>query len=263
MADRVPRLDPVAAAWSAELDDVGRRLRDGLGSPLDLPEVCRRARVQVEFRSPTSGARVDGSYVKAARGPLITLYRSRLRAPLSTRERFTLAHELGHWALEELSGLPSRQDDAAAERLCDRFAGRLLISDVELGPVVARARERPLALLELVPGLGDASEVSLLTAAARALDALDGGHALTTTSDGRPAEIAVEPIPLADAAAALEGLRLSGERTWSACSEQGERLMARRLRSGLHPALALVLSNGSGESVSGQGRRRDRLRGRA
>lgn len=69
--------------------------------------------------------------------------------PNSRRQNFTLAHELGHWIVEQDSGLfdwIADQDEPAAllETVCDRIAQRLLLPEdltadvVQAGPVRAR-----------------------------------------------------------------------------------------------------------------------------
>lgn len=65
-----------------------------------------------------------------------------LYAPTGNRrENFTLAHELGHWLVEQVDEiydwlLDQRQPAAARETLCDRLASRLLIPEAVLDDVV-------------------------------------------------------------------------------------------------------------------------------
>jgi hypothetical protein len=69
--------------------------------------------------------------------------------PSSRRQNFTLAHELGHWLVEQVDEiidwlLTQREPDHALEMLCDRIAQRLLLSEALIesvvgdGPIQAR-----------------------------------------------------------------------------------------------------------------------------
>lgn len=241
MADRIPAIGPERGPWIAELDLAADRLRGDLRSPLDLAAVCSGARVRVEFRSPILGSRLEGSYSRQAKGPVITLYRPRLRAELTTRERMTLSHEVGHWVLEGLAGQASAHQDPQVEALCDHFAARLLISEQDLHPVNEAARADPVTLLDTLPTLGDQCGTSLLVAAGRVLRALGGGRAVVTQRQGRPARVDLPRLPEADPFDALGELRRTGQERWHVRRSDGELVMARRLRSELHPALFLAL----------------------
>jgi hypothetical protein len=69
------------------------------------------------------------------------------RALLSPQERFTIAHELGHYILmRDTAFRPQRDADYwLGEQLCNRFASRLLIPDSLLDPLVEPQSSRELA----------------------------------------------------------------------------------------------------------------------
>ncbi len=74
--------------------------------------------------------------------------------PYSRRENFTLAHELGHWLIEQVEALYdwlADQDDPPRmlETLCDRVAQRLLLPEPIVDSVVARGPIRARHVLEL------------------------------------------------------------------------------------------------------------------
>jgi hypothetical protein len=106
--------------------------------------------------------------------------------PTSRRQNFTLAHELGHWLVEQADGVYdwlADQDDAGRilESLCDRIAQRLLLPDdaaravIGDGPIRARhvlelyssaQASRPvcaIALSKFLPGLGAIAIISRYT----------------------------------------------------------------------------------------------------
>lgn len=81
--------------------------------------------------------------------------------PNSRRENFTLAHELGHWLVEQNEDLLNwlgEQSDAAKmlETLCDRIAQRMLLPEAVLRSVVADSPISARHVLELY----EASEAS-------------------------------------------------------------------------------------------------------
>jgi Zn-dependent peptidase ImmA (M78 family) len=74
--------------------------------------------------------------------------------PNSRRENFTLAHELGHWIVEQDEGLfgwIADQENAAAllESVCDRVAQRLLLPEGTIARVLGSGPIRAAHVLEL------------------------------------------------------------------------------------------------------------------
>jgi hypothetical protein len=74
--------------------------------------------------------------------------------PTSRRENFTLAHELGHWLVENLDGFYdwlADQDDPprVLETACDRIAQRLLLPDNVVDSVVGERPVRAHHVLDL------------------------------------------------------------------------------------------------------------------
>ena len=76
-------------------------------------------------------------------------------SPLSRRQNFTLAHELGHWLINQAEGVfdwVADQDDPprVMETICDRIAQRLLLPEASVDAVFAtRDPVRAAHLLEL------------------------------------------------------------------------------------------------------------------
>ncbi len=105
---------------------------------------------QVDFLATTrgDGGFCDGmSYLDDG----VILYAS---TPNSRRENFTLAHELGHWIVEQDDGLfgwIADQENAAAllESVCDRIAQRLLLPEATVAEVVRTGPVRAAQVQEL------------------------------------------------------------------------------------------------------------------
>lgn len=124
-----------------------------------------------------------------------------LRAGASAgRQRFTLAHELGHLLLaardEPLVARRTLPDINDEERFCDRFAAALLMPACWMQPAFARQAQT----LSTVRGISGSAGVSLAAAAVRANSVLGWSKAfLRWKSDGqrwRLASYAGLPAPL-------------------------------------------------------------------
>jgi hypothetical protein len=100
----------------------------------------------------------------------ITLWRDhRSPHPLSTRERFSVAHELGHILLIAKFALQAttKTEYFEYERWCNEFAASLLVPD-QL--IVGIASYSPRAVLEFVPKVSAQCKVSLEVAGRRVVD---------------------------------------------------------------------------------------------
>lgn len=101
--------------------------------PLDVAGLCREFGLGLRV-APADGAR-RGALMRAGAGWEVVLMRHETRpAPISPQERFTVAHELGHYVLmrETPFRIERDADYWLGEELCNRFASRLLIPDVLL-----------------------------------------------------------------------------------------------------------------------------------
>jgi hypothetical protein len=140
------------------LKELARDLRDQLGAhrvPVDLASYASLLRVRVEYRDIEAdgllttvsalrrlGARGSGSLTCNVEGflvddsadkPVIVLRGSQKPGNrLSTRQRFTLAHEIGHFVIrrtirEAFPETVFQPDEPEEERCCNRFAAELLM----------------------------------------------------------------------------------------------------------------------------------------
>ncbi len=110
--------------------------------PVPVDALIRQYEVLVEFGAldtrrdrcyPGAVARskaiVEAEFVLSDR-PKIRLYRRDFNAPLSCRERFSLAHELCHFLIWKKSGeLPVPSNYWKHERVCNAFASKLLVPE--------------------------------------------------------------------------------------------------------------------------------------
>jgi hypothetical protein len=105
------------------------------------------------------------------------------RSELSDRERFTVAHELGHAIVEDgIAVNPNRTAEYwALEEVCDQFASKLLMPHSE---VCWRQRHitGPASLIDQITALAAASLTSVNAAARRLLDQMDNGSAWGVSS---------------------------------------------------------------------------------
>jgi hypothetical protein len=130
------------------LEAVRLRARPG---PLCLPELLSDLGVTLSS-APDLVGRAHG-ILRSQNGRweiVLPMEGGRDSADLSPRDRFTVAHELGHIALFANGVKPPRQrrEYWQVEELCNIFAGQLLIADRELE--TSFPRDRPTAARELL-----------------------------------------------------------------------------------------------------------------
>jgi len=100
---------------------------------VDLTDVCRELGVGIRVVPADSERR--GALAQRGSGWEVRLMRADPRpSPITPHERFTIAHELGHYVLlQEASFLPQREGEYwLGEKLCQQFAARLLIDPILL-----------------------------------------------------------------------------------------------------------------------------------
>jgi hypothetical protein len=124
------RLTAAAARLEGGLSLALRRqlATDPLGALRDM----RLRVVELQAVATSETCSVDGAYFPAPYSPLPTI--GYVPTPRSRRENFTLLHELGHHLIrlddELLSRIADEDDrDLSEERICDAFAGRVLVPD--------------------------------------------------------------------------------------------------------------------------------------
>ena len=118
--------------------------------------------------------------------------------PFSRRENFTLAHELGHWLVEQVDELydwlaDQRDPARTLETLCDRIAQRLLLPEGVVDSVVADGPIRARQVLELYQASHASSPVCSI-ALARRLPCL-GAVVLINRADNAVQYASVRPDP--------------------------------------------------------------------
>ncbi len=88
-----------------------------------MTALCRELGVGLRV-ARADGAR-RGALMRAGSGwEVVLMRRHRRPAPISPHERFTVAHELGHWVLARRSSfrIEREADYWLGEELCNRFA---------------------------------------------------------------------------------------------------------------------------------------------
>lgn len=113
--------------WLPEVQDRGFRM--------DLPSLCERKSIALRHQSSSEYEgcfSVDESNVSTVR-----LRGSREDAQRLPRNRFTLAHELGHWIIYRITGIQrqnlfrgvplSLEEEKIEEQLADQFAAEILM----------------------------------------------------------------------------------------------------------------------------------------
>ena len=117
---------------STRLTVEAERLATVDDGPTDLTRVLSSAQVGLRLVT-TESSEKHGRIRQAPNGWEITVFRNKqvrsTPGSLSGRERFTTAHEFGHYLVETLFGFRSRSRGEywRLEKLCNEFAGQLLI----------------------------------------------------------------------------------------------------------------------------------------
>ena len=119
--------------------------------------------------------------------------------PLSRRQNFTLAHELGHWLVDRLDpiyGWLTNQDDPPhiLETLCDRVAQRLLLPEHLVDAVAIGAPVRAHQVVELF-NISQASRPVCSIALARRLPTL-GAVVIVDSATQSVTHASVRPDPM-------------------------------------------------------------------
>jgi hypothetical protein len=128
------------------LERVAAELTSDRDLPLDLPALCRE--LGLGLRVTHADGRRRGALMRAGRGWEVVLMRKHGRPmPMTPYERFTIAHELGHYVLmrDTIFRATREAEYWLGEDLCNRFASRLLIPDSLLAGLTEPESSRELA----------------------------------------------------------------------------------------------------------------------
>jgi IrrE N-terminal-like domain len=138
--------------------------------PLNLSDVCKAVGVALRFE-PASGKAPGGTYrFEGGSAEIVVRLRDPAAALLDARDRFTLAHELGHHCLR-LLGAPAprrRAEYWRHEELCNLFAASLLVPDYVVDELPEPSTAAQLGAL--IATVASEAGVSAETAARRIAD---------------------------------------------------------------------------------------------
>jgi hypothetical protein len=149
------------------LADHARRLTAVEGLPVDPEQIAHRLGIRIEYREIEAEAQYSGGPDQ----PLIVVRRPSSVPPssLRVRQRFVLAHEIGHHLVrEELRSIwPTAEfihDDPEEERLCDRFAAELLMPSTLIAAEIRACQLLPHLLIDVASRYAVSLEALLLRA---------------------------------------------------------------------------------------------------
>jgi hypothetical protein len=165
------------------------RLSGNRPIPLDLEALVAEFRVGVVREQ----AERQGSLRR--RGDLWQIAVDSSMAPV--RQRFTIAHELGHYLVEATTGFrpTKRRDYWALESECQAFAAVLLAPEAVVRECLAVGGGEPGALFDVVIDLAARTGLSLEGAARRLIEVTGSPMAIASLRlDGRPSRRAIASI---------------------------------------------------------------------
>jgi hypothetical protein len=142
--------------------------------PVDVDALLSKLGVKFEVRIAERG--IKGSYGFLLRGgrtaTVVVVRDARARGTLTARERFTVAHELGHLVWDRRVGLQptGRTDYWKLEGVCNRFAANLLVPTDFLLDDSNAPPSGPLDILSWVRRLANRLQVSLEVLGGRLVD---------------------------------------------------------------------------------------------
>jgi hypothetical protein len=115
---------------ASRLDDAAASLATGQKVPIDLAGALRATELEFEACEPRV-QRLEGALRHSAHGNKVVVHDVPRDGNLLPRQRFTIAHEVGHQLLERWGApLPTNKREYwAREQLCNRFAAALLVPE--------------------------------------------------------------------------------------------------------------------------------------
>lgn len=165
------RIDHDTAALRSLLARDAARLSAGRRLPIDLPLLLHE--LGIALAPDVDGG--DGSRHGRLRRTASTWEIAFNPASNPSRQRFTIAHELGHYLIEARVGVrPGNSAEYwALERECQTFAGLLLVPDRAVTRALSPRPVLASDLADRIEQLEAAAEVALEAAARRAIDVVD------------------------------------------------------------------------------------------
>ena len=149
------------------------RIRSPNLVPVDLVAILREQNVGLAFRHEGSGKHGLGFLIHEGSQTTVVVRRDPGRAgALSARERFTIAHEIGHLVWDQRVGVPAtgQRDYWLLESICNEFAGHLLVPTLLLQEQLGSCPEYPRDLIRLARELTGRYGVSMPVMAKRLVD---------------------------------------------------------------------------------------------
>jgi hypothetical protein len=153
------------------------RLRTRRAAPVDLELLVDELGVKLRIEVKATSRAPEATLIPGEANVEIVLFRVMRGGNIARRrERFTLAHEIGHYcALRRFNLRPrSRSEYWKLEQACDDFAGRLLIDDVDLQAVLPQDFLSPRDVMRTIYRLSAECDVSVPVAAHRLGESVDG-----------------------------------------------------------------------------------------
>lgn len=149
--------------------------------PRDLDQLNSELRL-LPIKIDAPSRQRNGGLVRVGRNHQVVVYRSSASdaRPLSSRERFTVAHEIGHYVVEDKLGIHPgcRGEYWGLEDVCNEFAARVLMPDWALEPYLEGGTNTALGLYQAVQDLMRRANVSMVAASRRLVPFIPGASAL-------------------------------------------------------------------------------------
>jgi uncharacterized protein DUF955 len=139
--------------------------------PVRIAQIASLLGIALHFRAAHAQEVAD---LEIGEHPVITIYRrSNHQRTLDGNERFSVAHELGHWILwRRARAVPGRASEYwLHEALCNEFAAELLVPRVRLQKTVEKLRQQNVRSIFFPATVARAANVSW-SVAARAITSL-------------------------------------------------------------------------------------------
>jgi hypothetical protein len=138
-------------------------LTAALAPPVEMAVLLDRLGIRLSFEAASDLGR-HGALRHAAVGWEIVLLRrpESIQTDLSPRDRFTIAHEIGHWLIETRVGFRPHSNGEywRLEEVCNQLAGQLLAPDEWVAELACRRFDRALDLLTEVHRLAGRCRIS-------------------------------------------------------------------------------------------------------
>ena len=165
--------------------------------PVNVNELLNRLGLRLHFEQKASGSNAE-SVLQLGTVPTVVVYRMNSSQLLSSKERFSIAHEVAHWVVWRRFGfLPSSKIDRDHETLCNEFAADLLVPTRALNDFVNRQYHQKVNSIYFPSKIKRSASVSWDVAAKKIAAAYPSDSAYLqlvqvanhTTKNGRPSYV--------------------------------------------------------------------------